>query len=198
MPATSNNMTNAVAENYARALFDLAQEAGKLDDVRLELAELTQLVRSQPDLEALFAHPIIDEKRRGESIQRIFSGQVSDLTLRFLMVLNAKDRLGEIGGIAQVFDRLVKESRNEIDVDVITAQPLTPAQLQNVANKVSSAIGKRAIVHGRLDEDLIGGLKIRIGDQVIDASVAHQLKAMARQLTQSSYDVARQGEALRA
>lgn len=198
MPNGNHQLVNAVAESYGKALFELAQEQGKLDDIRLELADLTALLRNQPDLATLFEHPTIDEARRAESIRRIFASQVSDLTLRFLLVLSSKDRLDQLAGIAVVFDRLVKESRNEVDVDVITAQPLTPQQLQAVADKVSKAIGKRAIVHGRLDASLIGGLKIKIGDQVIDASVAYQLRSLSRQLTQRSYDIARQGEALRA
>jgi F-type H+-transporting ATPase subunit delta len=197
-----NGLTNlrvsVVADTYARALFDLAREAGSADAVRDELRQIALLAADTPGLASLFEHRLIDTARRAQTIRSLFASRVQDVTLRFLLVLNDRRRLDELPGIAYGFDKLLKAERGEVDVEVTTARPLTDAQIKQVRDQLTVSLGKTAIVHPATDAALIGGLRIRIGDRVIDASVARQLRVLSQQLIAGSHEAARKGEAMRA
>lgn len=180
-----------LAENYARALFELAEPAGALDEAADDLSDLAALLAEHPSLAALFENRMIDPSRRAESIDRIFTGRVHDLTLRFLQVLNAKGRLDRLEPIRFAFDQRVKAHRGQVDVQVHTAQPLDPAQLDAVTGRISQVLGRAAIVHPRVDKSLIGGLKVRVGDKVIDATVAAQLRRLSRRMDRRGHEAVR-------
>ncbi|MBI1369690.1 MAG: ATP synthase F1 subunit delta [Planctomycetes bacterium] len=186
----------AVAETYARSVFDLAQQGGSVAEVGDELKQIASLIEHEKGLAALFAHRTIPADRKAASIESIFNGRVSELTLRLLLVLNRHARLDQISSIARAFDKLLKDSRGQVDVEVHTAQPLDAGQLAAVTTKLSNAMGKTAVVHPRLDPSLIGGLKIRIGDKLIDASVTHQLARIKQQLNERGQQLARSSTAL--
>jgi len=190
--ATNHNPINPVAESYAQALFELAQADGRLESIARELGEIDELINEHPDVAALFAHQTIDTARRGQTLRRLFEGRVDDLIMRFLLLLNDKGRLDQIAAIRSALERRLKTARGEVDVEVTAASPLTPEQLRAVGERISGMIGQRAVVHLRMDAALIGGLRIRIGDRLIDGSVATQLRRLARELRVKGHDAVRQ------
>ena len=182
---TSDNpvkFAGKVAQTYAESLWDLAVEADVVDEVADELAQSVRLIDDQPQLRAMFDSPAINADRRARSIKAIFEGKVSSLTYRFLQVANDKGRLDQLAGVQIAFDQRLKDERGEVDVDLYTAQPLSDAQKASVAAKVSASIGRQAVVTAHLDESMLGGLKLRIGDKLIDGSVATQLNKMKRKM----------------
>ena len=183
----------ALGQTYARALFELCTETGALSDVADEMAQLAQLIEADLNLAALFAHRGIAADRRSETLEKIFKGRVHQTTYHFLGVLNAKGRLGYFSAIQASFERILKEARGEVDVDVYSAAPLNSEQARSVSQRIGAAIGKTAVVKPHVDPDLIGGLKIRIGDRLIDASVASQLRRMRRDILRRGADAARTG-----
>ena len=173
--------TDALAEVYARSLYELAEEAAgseKIAEVGAELAEICELGRSDRDFREFLASPIIEKNRRGEALGRIFRNQITDLTLRFLLVVNDKGRLGHLEVINTAFDQLVQEAHGRIEVDVYSATTLNAEQLKIVTDRVREEIGKEPVLHPYTDESMLGGLKLRIGDQLIDGSVATRLRLM--------------------
>src|SRR5688572_2961951 len=111
--------TDALANVYARSLFELAQQAGGeavITSVQSELEQVCELMRSDKSLHEFFASPIIDKARRSKSIQRIFGEQVSDLVLRFLLVLNNKGRLSHLEAVGAAYDRMVQEAFGRVEV----------------------------------------------------------------------------------
>jgi ATP synthase F1 delta subunit len=189
----SGQRIGVVAETYGRALLSLALKANAVERVESEIADVGELVRRNEGLGRLMEHRTLDRKRRGESIRKIFGGVVSDLMLRFLLVLNDRNRLDEIGGIAAAFSNLAKKHRGEVDAELTTARPLSGSQMQMVAERLSASIGKKAIVHPRIDPSIIGGLKVRLGDRLIDASVSTQLRRLAGRLSERGQMMARGG-----
>jgi F-type H+-transporting ATPase subunit delta len=196
--ALSITRISAVAETYAGALFDLAQQAQAAQVVRDDLERVARVVAEHPELSALLKHRTIDLSRRAATINNVFAADVHSLTLRFLLILNRRQRMAELPGIAHAFDQMLKAHRGQVDVQVTTARALPADQIDSIAAQLSTAIGSQAIVHTHIDPALIGGIKIRIGDRVIDASVARQLQTLARKLTDKSHEVARLGAQLRA
>ena len=176
---------DALAAVYARSLFELAEKAGgqsKITEVAAELEEISELLRSDRKIREFFSSPILDREERSQSIRRIFTNRITDLTLRFLLVLNAKGRLNHLETIAGGFDRLVQEAFGRIEVDVYTAAPLSTDQRDSLAERIRTALGREPVLHPYTDPTMLGGLKLRIGDQLIDGSIASRLRRMKREI----------------
>jgi len=184
---------SAVAQVYARSLYELAVDAGGkvVDEVGEELSQVVGLMREQRELELLLTNPAINADRRRQSIASIFQGRVSDLTYRFLQVVNEKRRLAELPGIARAYDQIVKAERGEIDVDVYAASELDDKQVKRIGQRIGELVGRTAIVHPHVNESMIGGLKVRVGDRLIDASVATQLQNLKRRMLARGREIAR-------
>src|SRR5688572_23069768 len=134
--------TDALANVYARSLFELAHKAGgqdKISEIAAELEQITEVMAGDRRFREFIASPIIDRSRRSESLRRIFANRVTDLTLRFLLVLNGNGRLGHLRRIAAAFDHMVQEAFGRIEVDVFTAEPVDAGQLESISAKVRAA-----------------------------------------------------------
>ena len=190
----THKIITALAETYAEALFELTEEAGNSAEIAEELERLANLVAEQPDLMSLLHNRAIPKNRRAQSLRDIFEGRVSELVYKFLQVLNTNDRLGRLEEVAAAYIKLNKAQRGEVDVDVYSARPLDKGQMRDIADRVGGALGRTAVIHPRVDESLIGGLKLRVGDRLIDASVAAQLERLKRQMTESAQEAIRRGD----
>jgi F-type H+-transporting ATPase subunit delta len=180
--------TDALSQVYARSLFELAESAGgreKIQEVASELEQIAELARSDRGLREFLASPLIDPVRRGASLRRIFEGRVSDLTMRFLLVLNEKGRLRRFDSIVETFDHLEQEAFGRIEVDLFTAAPLGSAQLADIKARVQKVLRHEPVMHPYTDPAMIGGIKLRIGDQLVDGSIATQLRRMKHALLSS-------------
>ena len=120
------------------------------------------------------------------SLKRIFDGRVDDLLYRFLMVLNDHGRMGHLLQVADAFDLLVQERFGRVEVDVFTVSGgrLEGAVETSVKQRIKETFAKEAVLHSYADPHMIGGIKLRIGDQLIDGSVATRLRRMRAALTE--------------
>lgn len=180
---TSELRTDSVSRVYAQALFELAAEAGQDQAMADEIDELGDLLAAQPQLLPLLSTPAITAEQRRDIIDRIFKGNVSDTLYRFLQILAGKIRLAHLPAIVQAYVNLVTEQRGVVEVDIFVPAKLDDAQLQRIAGSIGESLGGKEVApHQYVDESLIGGMKVRIGDQMIDASVASQLRTMRQQM----------------
>lgn len=178
---------DALALVYARSLYELADSAGgadKITEIADELEQVCELAREDGAFREFLGSPLVDGDRRRQALTRMFENRVTDLTLRFLLVLNQKGRLGHLESIQTAFDQLVQESFGRVEVDVFTAAPLGNEQVALLKERIGGAIGKEAIVHPYTDSTMLGGLKLRFGDQLIDASVSSRLRRMKQDMLQ--------------
>jgi len=178
---------DAVAGVYARSLYELANEAGKLDkvgDVYDELHAIVEMTRADKNLKEFFASPIVGIGRRRDALKTIFEGRISDMLLRFMLVANEKGRLGHLDQIAGAYDALVQEAHGRIEVDVMTASDEKVGQdlIEAVKKRVQDVLGKEPVLHHYSDPAMIGGIKLRIGDQLVDGSVATRLRRMKEEI----------------
>lgn len=180
MPQTTHY--SPTAEAYARSLLDLANERNQAESIGQEIAALREILTENPTFQQFLADPAISEAEREQTLKKVFGGRVAPLVMNFLGVLNAKGRAGLLAQAADAYDDLLDEQLGKIEVDVTVAQKLTPEQLEAVRQRVSAALKKDAVVHQYVDESIIGGLVLRVQDQLIDASVKYQLEAMREQL----------------
>lgn len=177
--ATSHSPT---VLSYARSLLELADERQQADAVGQEMAGIREVLEQNPSFRAFLGDPGIGANERTATLDKLFRGRVSPLVMNFLGVLNNKGRLRLLGNIADAYSDLLDEQQGRVEVDVTVAQRLTPDQLEQVRQRVSQALGKSAVVHQYVDENIIGGLVLRVEDRLIDASVKYQLEAMRERL----------------
>jgi F-type H+-transporting ATPase subunit delta len=177
--------TDAVATIYARSLYSLAEEAGgkdKLVEIGDELEQVCELARADRNLREFLASPIIDINARAKALRDIFADRITDLTLRFLLVLNKKRRLAHLEQINEAYSSMLQEAFGRIEVDVWTPGELGQPQREAIADRIRSRLGKEPVVHGYTDPSMIGGIRLRIGDQLIDGSVATRLRRLRHNL----------------
>lgn len=176
---------NAVTRVYARSLFELVLEkAGPqgAESVLAELEDLLEIARSEPRIGEFFASRLIPTEKRAASLKKALQGRVSDMTLQFLLVLNERDRLQLLPSVVAGLDSIVQERFGRVEADVHTAEPLEHEQVVAIRERLSSILGKEVIVHPYTDARMIGGIKIKIGDQLLDASLESRLRAVREQL----------------
>jgi len=183
---------DAVAEIYARSLFELSRESGDvfaIESVLGELKAIIELSRSDADFNEFLHSRIIGIPDRRESLQRIFGEEkASDLVLRFLLVLNDKGRLGHLAGITRSFEEFYLNYLGRVEVNVISAEPMDEQLIESIRGQIASALNVDPIIKNSVDESLIGGLKLRIGDRLLDASVAAKLRQIRESLVESGAD----------
>lgn len=193
MSIDAEHKTDSVSRVYAQALLELGQAKGQTDALAEEAGELLGLLGREPDLDRLLSSRALNSSQRSGVIERLFKGKTSDVLYRFIQVVNRKDRLGSLAGILATYRGLVSQARGELDVDVYVAEALSDDASRDVAESIGRAMDKRVHLRQHVDPELIGGLKVRIGDRLIDGSVATQLRIMKRRLIDAGRERARQG-----
>lgn len=184
MPLT-DAQPDALAAVYARSLYELADEAGgrsAIEGCLGELEEVLELARHDSAFSEFLASRVLPVARRADSLERIFKGRLGDLTLRFLLVLNEKGRLNHLPAIVAAFDRRVQEKFGRVEVDVYTAAPVSAPELSEIRTRLQKALGREPIVHPYTDGAMLGGVKLQIGDRLIDASLQTQLRRVRDRL----------------
>ncbi len=190
MPSSAS-AHDSVGRLYAQALMELSIEQQQLDAVADELKDLCGLVESDADLRRLITNPILGSGQRAGMLQRLFEGRVSDLLYRFLQTINRKNRLAALPAIGSAFVKLLAAHRNEIEVEAYVASPMDAGTADRVAAGLGSTLGKQVTLTQHVDPSLIGGLKLRIGDRLLDASVQSQLRSIQQQLIAVGREIAR-------
>jgi F-type H+-transporting ATPase subunit delta len=168
---------------YARSLLELANEQNhQAEVIGQELHQLLEVLDADPHFELFLGSPAIGEVERAQVIDHTFRGRVSPLLANFLGVVNQKGRLGLLRSIVNAYDDLLDQQLGKVEVDVTVAQKLTAEQLEQVRQRVGAALKRDAVVHQYIDPAIIGGLVLRVGDRLLDASVRYQLRAIRHQL----------------
>ena len=178
----SSEQEIAISRVYARALLALAEETDAVDSVRDELDELLALISRDEDFSRFLTSPLVDSEERRESLERMFRGRMSDLLLDTLQVMNQKGRSGLIPALAETYRHEIEVLRGEVRVHVRSAIELSDAQREQLSSAVAELTNKKPTLIESVDDELIGGVVLRIGDQRIDTSVASQLRDLEQQM----------------
>jgi len=189
MPLTEAQ-PDAVANVYARALLDLAHSQGgqvAVESTLGELDDILDLARADTRFGEFFASRILAKADRDRALRTILDGRASQTVINFLLVLNRKGRLGHITGITAAYDKLVQSAFGRVEVDVYTAQPAEPDEQASLRERLRGILGKEPVLHFYTEPGMIGGIKLQIADQLVDASIATRLRKLREQMnTQGS------------
>lgn len=176
-------MAKLIGATYGEALFELAVEEGREDEFLEEVITLKALLDENPDFGKLMNHPKILKEEKLEVLEKVFKGRISRALLGFLHLIVSKDRYGEIDAILDYFIDEVKQLKGVGVAYVTTALALSEAKKKEIEDKLLSTTSfKKMEMHYQVEEDLIGGMVIRIGDRVVDSSVRSRLFKMQREL----------------
>ncbi|MDE6972479.1 MAG: ATP synthase F1 subunit delta [Lachnospiraceae bacterium] len=176
-------MAKLVSTTYGEALFELAAENNKEEEFLGEITALKGILKENPEFGSLMNHPKILKEEKLKVLEDVFSGRISRELLGFLHLVVAKDRYGEIDGILDFFIGKVKQHQGIGIANVATAVSLNEDQKKEIENKLLATTPfDRMEMHYQVEEDLIGGMVIRIGDRVVDSSVKTKLFELQREL----------------
>jgi len=163
---------------YAESLFDVTEELGTTEKVKVELEELNELFSSNEDLYHFYTSPKINKEQKKETLKGILESQLSPETMNLLYVLLDKRRAMEFKGVVKQFEKLVQVKNNEVAGVVYLAKPCSDEMFQKIAAKLSEVTGKNLKLSKEIDPSLIGGIKVKIGDQIVDSTVATKLREL--------------------
>lgn len=173
--------TEAV-ERYGRALFDIAVEENQLDQFIEELVGVKELLETSAELEKFLYHPRIQESDKKEVMDKLLASKVSPFILNFIKITIDKDREPLIKDIIDYFQDLARAAKNILQVQVETAFPLTSEDHAALTAKLSKLTGKVIELMVEVKPALIGGMRIRIGDRIIDGTIKRHLERIKENL----------------
>ncbi len=171
------SFSTETSERYARALFELAKEKSELESIEHNAKNLIELYNKSEDLKNFFKNPTKDLKVQDQAIDKISEMMKFSKTFKnFLLVLVKKRRIFFLSKIIQSFIELISKKKGELRASLISSKNLTKDELKKIGEELSKAIGFSINLDYKLDENLIGGLKIQVGSLMIDSSIKNKLK----------------------
>lgn len=171
-----------IAKRYANALFELAQEIDKLDEIERDMRLVTETIAGHDELRKIVGHRLIRKEVKKEIFKKVFAGQITEHTMSMLMLVISKGREMYLQEIYEAFYQTYLEAKNIVEVDVTSAVELTEEEVKLLEDKLKKELGKDIKFNFHLDPDLLGGVALRIGDQVIDGSVKTKLHKLEESL----------------
>ena len=180
-----------IASRYAKSLLDLAKDQNVMAEVVSDMEGFTKMVENR-DLYLLLKSPIINVGRKGAIFNALFDGKVNKLTKAFFDIVLRKGREGLLPEIAEEFINQYKSMKGISSVTLTTASPIGEAALEAIKVKLlgSSATDQVLDIETKIDESIIGGFIVEIGDKLIDASVSHKLAELAKSMTSKDFQKA--------
>ena len=176
-------MAKLVSKTYGEALFELAMEENKAQDLMDEIKTVQTILLENPEFDKLMMHPAIPKQEKVQVMENVFKDRVSGELTGFLNIIITKERYGELHEIFTYFIDKVKEVQKIGVAYVITATTLTESQKESVCSKLlQTTVYETMEMHYSVDPSLIGGMVIRVNDRVVDSSIRTKLNDMTKQL----------------
>ena len=173
-----------IARVYGDALFDVAKEEDKIDEVRSELSEFADALNDDRDLQVFFFSPYFSSQEKREGIEKAIDG-ASDEFSNFLALLAEKHRMPAIFRIRTYFDELWAEENKRLEVRLTSAVPLDEGVVKRVGDEIERQTDKKIDLEANVDEEILGGLVLRVGNMVLDASLREKLNRLRKEVAQA-------------
>jgi F-type H+-transporting ATPase subunit delta len=174
-----------IARVYAEALFEAAQDQDKLDVIHEQLDEFADAVAANRDLQVFLFSPYFSSAEKRDGISRAVSGAEPEL-LNFLELLAEKHRMPAIFRIRDRFDDLWAEASRRLEVTLTSAVELDPQVVSNVGAEIERQTNRTVDLRSEVDESILGGLRLRVGNMVLDASLRNQLERLRKEVASAA------------
>ena len=176
-------MAKLVSKTYGEALFELAMEENRAQEMLEEIIDLQTALSENPDFDKLMKHPGVPKQEKLQMIREVFKDRVSNELAGFLEIVVSKERYNDLPGIFGYFTDKVKESHKIGVAFVASAVELTKEQKEKVCTRLLETTAYETMeMHYIVDPSLIGGIVIRVNGRVVDSSIRTKLNTMTKQL----------------
>ena len=174
---------STVAKRYAQALFEAANESKLLAEVGQDLAELSKVLADTPELLTLLSAPKVSVERKKQFIGEIFAG-AQPVVINVLQLLVERKRFNEVVNVVEEFDRLSADSQGFARATVFSTRPLSEEERTEISAAFAKRVNKNSLaIDNVIDESLIGGIRVQIGNDIFDSSVKGKLARLQKALT---------------
>ena len=170
-----------LARVYARSLFEVAQEHDLLDEIREQLNQFADELEGNADLQVFFFSPYFSSQEKKDGLEKAIEG-ADERFLRFLGLLAERHRLPVIYRIRREYERLWAEENKLLSVSVTSAVELDKKTLNGIGKQIEEQTGRTVELSSEVDPDVLGGIVLRVGNMVLDASVRNRLERLRKQV----------------
>ena len=177
-------MINVIADRYAQALFEVGEETQTTSELYQELKQLVKILNENKDLYNFLKSPLIGREDKKNVMKNIFENQLSKNMNNFLKIVIDKDRMSAIGNIQESYKNLLNDKNNILEGTVITAVALNEKEIKDLEKNLSTKYNKNVTLTNVVDETILGGVLVKLGNEEIDGTVKTRLSKMKKQLSQ--------------
>ncbi len=177
-------MINIVASRYAEALFQVGEDSNSTQRLYDELKAVVDIINQNKEFANILKSPIVSKDDKKDLITNIFGSQLNKEMLNFMKILADKDRLSLLTEIRESLKVLLNEKNNILEGVAITAVPMSQDEVNELQSKLSIKYNKTVILKNEIDESVLGGVLVRLGNEEIDGTVKNRLDKMKEQLSQ--------------
>jgi ATP synthase F1 delta subunit len=174
-----------IAEVYARALFEVARDNDVLDRVHDELGEFADALDENRELQVFLFSPYFSSEEKKDGIKRIVS-DADERVVNFLQLLAERHRVPALFRIRRSFDSMWAEENKLLPVTVTSAVDLDESLVQDIGRSIEEQTGRRVELSSKVDPDVLGGLQVRVGNMVLDATVRNRLEQLRKQVARAA------------
>jgi F-type H+-transporting ATPase subunit delta len=174
-----------IAEVYARALFEAAKEDGVLDRVHEELGQFADALDSERNLQVFLFSPYFSSEEKKQGVRRIVT-DADERLLNFLELLAERHRMPALFRIRRLFDDLWADENKLLPVIVTSATDLDEGLVADIGKRIEEQTGRKVELSSNVDPDVLGGLRVRVGNMVLDATVRNRLEQLRKQVAKAA------------
>ena len=174
-----------IAEVYGRSLFEVAQEGSKLDDIHDQLGEFADALHDNRDLAVFFFSPYFSTPEKKDGLERAVTG-ADETLINFLELLIEKHRMPAIFRIRRYFDRLWEQENKILPVSISTATSLDDKIIKQIGDQIGEATGQKIELTADVDPDILGGIVLRVGNSILDASIRNRLDNLRKHVARGA------------
>jgi F-type H+-transporting ATPase subunit delta len=174
-----------IAEVYSRALFEVAKEHGVLERVHDELGQFADALDENRELQVFLFSPYFSSQEKRDGVDRIVS-DADERLVNFLKLLAERHRMPVIHRIRRAFDGMWAEENQLLPVVVTSAVELDGSLVEDIGRRIGEQTGRRVELSSKVDPDVLGGLVVRVGNMVLDASVRNRLERLRKQVAKAA------------
>jgi ATP synthase F1 delta subunit len=173
-----------IAEVYARSLFEVAQERDELDDVREQLGQFADALSENRDLQIFLFSPYFSTQEKKDGLHKAVEG-AGEIFGNFLDALLERHRMPAIFRIRTRFEEMWKETNKLLPVEVTSAIELDEETVRGIGERIGEQTGRKVELSSRVDPDIIGGIVLRVGNSILDASIRNRLNQLRKQVARA-------------
>jgi F-type H+-transporting ATPase subunit delta len=173
-----------IAQVYARSLFEVAEERDQIDLVRDELGQLADALAESRELELFFFSPYFSTEEKKQGLDKAVVG-ADEIVRNFLAVLIENHRMPALMRIRREYDRLWREANQLLPVQVTSAVELDAAVTRQIGEEIGRQTGRKVELSSNVDPDVLGGIVLRVGNSILDASIRSRLERLRKQVARA-------------